>query len=264
MTFGSLGQQILANLLAIFLYGLAIPLLFSWGLTVINRNTKQLLAGHFGINSQVYLGALGIIVHEASHLLMALLFGHKITRFRLLKFAHPENRERDPEAMTLGYVNHRWNSGDTYQTMGNFFIGFAPIVGVSALLFGLTAWLLPQTYGNILAFAQDPSWSALFHAPVSDVATGPFLAHLLLWLILVTNLSVGGFDLSAADLKNSANGLTSYVIVLSFIAVSAGVLEWSLAVWFSQHLLPVFMALLLVVVISGVVNGLVRLVIKKF
>ncbi|GAB6092865.1 hypothetical protein [Furfurilactobacillus curtus] len=254
MTIADFGQQVLISLLTTFFYGLGLPLFFSWVLTIINRNSKQVLASHFGINSQVYLGALGIIIHESSHLLMALLFAHKITGVRLIKFAHPQQAPDDPEALTLGYVNHRWNSGSTYQTMGNFFIGFAPIVGVSVLIFGLTAWLLPTVSANWLAFAVNPQVGTLFHAPVTNIPIGAAMIHILVWLVFVTNLSVGGFDLSSADLRNSSTGLATYTLLLGLIGLSAGLLQWPVATWAQHHLLPIYLALSVVVAISGVVN----------
>ncbi|HAT55854.1 MAG TPA: hypothetical protein DCW31_11575 [Lactobacillus sp.] len=263
MSLSTLGQQILISLLTVLIYGLGLPLLFSWVLTIINRNTKQRLATRFGMNSQVYLGALGIVVHESSHLLMALLFGHKITGVRLIKFAHPENQATDPEALTLGYVNHRWNSGNSYQTMGNFFIGFAPILGVSAAIFGLTAWLWPTLFHNWVAFASNPSISTLFQPANNDGNLLVNSIRWLIWAILVTNLSVGGFDLSSADLRNSGAGLSSYIVLLALVGLSAGVLTASLTTWSRTHLIPFYLALSLVVVLSGVVNLIVKWITKE-
>ncbi|MYV18186.1 hypothetical protein [Furfurilactobacillus milii] len=258
MSFSTLGQQILISLLTVFFYGLALPLLFSWVLTLINRNTKQRLATYYGMNSQVYLGFLGIIVHESSHLIMALLFGHKITGLRLIKFAHPDRQATDPEALTLGYVNHRWNSGNSYQTMGNFFIGFAPIIGVSAVIFGITAWLWPTMFHNWVMFAMHPTLSNLFQPATSDGNLLVNTVRWIIWAILVTNLSVGGFDLSSADLRNSGAGVSSYIVLLGLIGLSAGVLTSSFTEWSRAHLVPVFFALSLVVVLSAVVNVVTR------
>ena len=57
---------------------IGLPGLFAWLLTIINRQTKVNLVNHYGINSQVYCGFLGIIIHELSHLILALIFRHGI------------------------------------------------------------------------------------------------------------------------------------------------------------------------------------------
>ncbi|GKT03630.1 hypothetical protein [Furfurilactobacillus entadae] len=261
MSASTIGQQIIVNLLATYLYALGLPLLFSWALTVINRNTKQLFTNKFGVNAPVYFGALGIILHELSHLIMALIFGHRIESFKLLQraTATPD----DPDNLTLGYVNHRWHSDNSYQVIGNFFIGFAPIVGISLVIFALTAWLLPDVYGNWVTFAQQPSFGALFHAPVTTIAWGPLTLRLLIWMVLVTNISAGGFDLSQADLKNSVTGLSTYILLLGLIGLATGMLSWPIASWFRLHLVPLYLAISFVVVLSILINAMTRLLFKR-
>lgn len=95
---------------------LGIPVLMVIALTYINRSSKQRLAQRLGAKSIVYIGGLGVIVHELSHLLVALLFGHHINSFRLLITDVPDN------GGALGYVNHSWNRKNYYQFLGNALI----------------------------------------------------------------------------------------------------------------------------------------------
>lgn len=79
---------------------------------------------------------LGTPVHEYSHALMAVLFRHKIDQVILFS----------PNINTgeLGHVNHSYNSKSFYQSLGNFFIGLAPLIFGPIILVALLYILIPQ------------------------------------------------------------------------------------------------------------------------
>lgn len=102
--------------------GLTIGVPFFLSFTLINQPSHQAAdCQPFGIGGQIGFGFLGIMIHEASHLLMALVFGHHVDQFRLVRIPTADND-------TLGYVHHTWNNRNLYQNMGNLFIGVAPIL----------------------------------------------------------------------------------------------------------------------------------------
>lgn len=103
------------NLIVVFFSIVIVPSLLTIGLSTINRRNKQLIVNYWGVKSQLWFGGIGVIVHELSHLMMALLFGHKITQVTLLNVPTPENP-------TLGSVRHSWNEQNKYQQLGNFFL----------------------------------------------------------------------------------------------------------------------------------------------
>ena len=82
----------------------------------------------------IYISAwIGTPIHECSHALFCLLFGHKIQKVVLF---NPDKRG------TLGYVTHSYNNRNLWQVMGNFFIGIAPLFGGLLTLYLLTYFLL--------------------------------------------------------------------------------------------------------------------------
>lgn len=230
---------------------LVVPALTVLGLTYLNRNSKQRLAQRFGVRSIIYVGGLGVIVHELSHLLVAILFGHHIDNFRLLI------TDVQGSNGALGYVNHSWNKKNYYQFMGNTLIGTAPIFGCTIVLLLLTRFLVPGIYqwgvqymANLLGLSFSPS-----------IAVGPInWLFIILWVILSINVTIGGFDLSDADLKGTVPAfVTLFVItgVLLFLLVILGK-----ALLIQQCLATLLDWFILIFVLSFIwsllVNGLVR------
>ncbi|RRK10646.1 hypothetical protein D1831_06175 [Lactiplantibacillus garii] len=222
-------KELIMNNLLVLLITLGIPGSFAGLLTIINRRSKANLVNHFGINSQVYCGFLGIILHEISHLILAIIFRHGIQSVQLLKrpHLHPDTDAGDDLAM--GYVNHTWNRHDPYQVIGNLFIGVAPIFGCTAALLGLDWWLAPGLGQAILKLAETPahpdwsgSWAALVSTPI-----GWWQAPLLLFLTIT--IVLGGFDLSPADYQNSTVGLYStfaVIVTITTILTLLGITGW--------------------------------------
>ncbi|ERL42749.1 integral membrane protein [Lactiplantibacillus paraplantarum] len=229
-------ENLIKNNSIVLLIIIGLPGLFTWLLTSVNRQTKANLVNHYGINSQVYCGFLGIIIHELSHLVLALIFRHGIQSVRLLKrpHLHPENETADD--LALGYVNHTWNRHSLYQVIGNLFIGVAPIFGCTAALLGLDWFLAPGLFQAIFKLADtpgQPQWTASWQALTS---TSTSWWQLLLLLILTVTIVIGGFDLSPADYQNSAIGLYStvgIVLVLTTLLTLIGITNWihTLVTW---------------------------------
>lgn len=176
----------------LILLGLVLPLVTSW---LISRNMKSVsgMIGH-----KMVIGWLGIIVHELSHALVALIFGHHIEKISLLQAADING--------TLGYVQHTWNPKSFYQQMGNFFIGLAPIFGVLGSIYGVTLWLWPALLNGQWIIL---SWPAL-----------------LGWIYLVITL-LFGIDLSSSDWAGMRAGLTVYLIALFLVTL---ILYWGMHV----------------------------------
>ncbi|MFT9065902.1 MAG: hypothetical protein ABF411_06175 [Oenococcus kitaharae] len=167
---------------------LILPGLFSWLLSCLSNRLASVITGRLGTNCYLLLASLGIIVHELSHLIMALLFGHHIQHFRLLQL--PKNNQ-------VGFVQHSANPRNPWQTFGNLLIGTAPIFGNGIVIYFLTLYLQP----NLFNFTLNLDW------------------QFFLWLLLTFSLLLG-VGLSSADLHNASQGLW-IALLLIFLAALA-------------------------------------------
>lgn len=230
--------------------GSVLWLLFAWLILVpgvlgtilvrISRANKALVTSMNGLGGMILLGGVGVILHELSHLVMALLFGHHISGVALLRLP----RRHDPNDNVLGYVNHSWNDHNIYQRCGNFFIGVAPVLGCTAAMVVLTRLLAPQVYNYCLQLFL-PTLAPL---PVSDGRGWQFIV----WLVLMINIAVGGFDLSGADLQNSLHGVSALFGILLTLAILLAWLSKPLLVgqWLKSHLLIFDWALLVAILLN--------------
>ncbi|MBU3829970.1 MAG: hypothetical protein H9843_03625 [Candidatus Limosilactobacillus merdavium] len=225
--------QYLTTLKLIGIYLFLIPILLGGSLSLISRHNKQLIVNIWGVKAQLLLGGIGVIIHELSHSLVAVLFGHRITRMRLLHFPNPH----DPNDNSLGSVDHSWNNHSLYQRVGNVFIGIAPIVGNTAVLILITNWLMPGilSWFSLSTTTAAFSWSKFF-----------------IWLILVININIGGFDLSSADLKNSGSGLLTLLTIILIVSffVSLFTTPAVVSVWLRSWLSWVYIALAISLVLD--------------
>ncbi len=203
------------------IFAISIPTFLVLGLTFLNRNTKKILVQKYGFNSQIYLGFFGIMIHEISHFIFALVFFHQIQDFKFIVLPHNVRKDN-----ALGYVKHSWNSNSFWQNIGNLFIGTAPIYGCTAVIYLVIKYLIPEFYQNLLELSQNLKHFSItnFFSIFSGLDfTFSFKGILLgiLALIIILNITIGGFDLSNADLMNSKSAFFVAVFIILSIAVAA-------------------------------------------
>lgn len=200
-----------------FLY----QMLFSVGLIVcfgflisLCRRTFVNMTGQAGCQILLVTGAVGTPVHELSHALMCFIFGHRIEEIKLY-----QPRSTDG---TLGYVNHSFKPKNLYHQIGNFFIGIAPILCGSGVLFLLMLLMAPDAYSMVsLSFEQIPAMSTSladgdtylsFFSLVWSVVTSVFhytnMDSVWWWIFIVLALMISShMELSGADIKGGLLGL---------------------------------------------------------
>ncbi len=197
------GIQILFTLGTILIFGLLIRLCNVW----FYRNM-----GSFGSAACYLTGFIGTPLHECSHALMCIIFGHKITDMKLFQISSSDG--------TLGYVEHSYNRKNLYHRIGNFFIGIAPILVISAVLYFLASYLIPDMlYEVTLAVSLIDFENGIAGVLVQVVnVVVIFFSYYTVsdwWLFVV----LGSFlalhmTLSPADIKNAKGGLVTLLLLL--------------------------------------------------
>lgn len=188
---------------------------------LLARETARL----FGRRLQLYLfGLPGTVVHEGSHVVACLLFGHRVHRVRWF----------DPQATdgSLGSVEHSYDAASAYQRAGTIVIGLAPLLAGAVVLLVASRHLLGVPFGSL--------------ADVAGFADPATLARIGLWrwlLFAYVSLSVGGsMHLSASDLRGAGRGAIVVVAWLTAALLVGAALWWlssfvTPSVW-SQHVAP--------------------------
>lgn len=118
----------------IILIGLILGILRTYSIKNFQRS--------FGNKVVMITGCIGVPIHELSHAIFAILFGHKVTAIKLL--------QKPDVNGVMGYVNHSYNSRSIYQQVGNFFIGIAPIFGGAVSIISLMYFVIPQAYNEFI------------------------------------------------------------------------------------------------------------------
>lgn len=213
-----------------FLLSFLLQLLFTVGVIVIFgfliSLCNRIFYSNFGSWSRgvcYVTGFIGTPVHECSHALFCLIFGHRIEEMKLFQI--------DDGDGTLGYVYHSYNKKNVYHIIGNFFIGIAPILVITALLYLLAIPLAPEMLNGIFTSIGTLDVSQGFLNPLT-----------VLWQVIVSIFSsvvsfkwwifvfIGTFlclhaTLSGADIKSTLGGgaiLIGALLVVDFILALIG------------------------------------------
>ena len=132
-------EEILFNTAEQFVTFVGIVFAVGFCISLLNRVFYGIVGNNRTI---IYItGAIGTPIHELSHALMCVLFGHRITEVKLF--------QPNSDDGTMGYVMHTSNSKNIYQQVGHYFIGVAPIFVSSVLLFLALKHCIPTAYKEI-------------------------------------------------------------------------------------------------------------------
>ena len=218
------------NSLFITLVTTGVFLFFGVVYSFIERSNTKFLLSTFGSKGVLFTGIIGTSVHEIGHLIMCLIFHHKITDFQLFNFKGYKYES------TLGYVSHKYNENSLYERAGNFFIGIGPII--SGTLFMILSFkiLLPEKFqlldiNHFLHYVKNFSidnfillllnlFKILFTSLFSfhNLSNIKFYIFIYLMICVSTHIS-----LSKKDFENSSIGIFSLFIIffiISFICIA--------------------------------------------
>ncbi len=159
-----------------------------------SRSIRQWLISCFGRRGFIYLTMPGVVIHELSHLFFCLIFQHKIVKVNLFS---PQ------EDGTLGMVQHSYDSRNSFQRTGNFFIGTAPVWGGILTMCLVSRLLLPESL-----FSGSPT------VRLAEFSSVTFWRCWQSWLWLYLMLTIGShISLSDADFHSVADGIGFLVLL---------------------------------------------------
>jgi hypothetical protein len=209
------------------------------------------------------VGIIGTPVHEFSHALMCLLFGHRITKVQIYNFKK--------RTKTLGFVEHTYSRRNPYHQMGNFFIGIAPIVVGGLVVTLLVRILAPWMYNGMMSEISDVMTATgtdiLVEIPksIASIFISSFsfsnFSSWRWWLCIALAFSISiHMEISRSDIKGGLKGL-------AVISVMLLVLDLVLALLFEQALSAVTSAfvsaglyLAMFLMIPAIFSGIVILI----
>ncbi len=197
-------------------------------LHLLERTTSRLLIRTFGWRSILFTGWIGTPIHELSHAAMCPLFRHRIDEIKLFQ---PDLREG-----LLGYVKHSYNPRSLWATIGQAFIGLAPLFGGALALYAVTWALVPgaplddltQLRGEAFAdtsgvIDQGLASLRLSGAVLGAVAKPAHMTTWTFWVFVYLVVCIGAHMApSRMDLHGSAKGI---VVLFGLLVTTNIVLE---------------------------------------
>lgn len=204
-------KELLQYFLIQLIYTLGSILFFGFLISACQKAFYRNL-GTMSLTACYVTGFIGTPIHECSHALFCIIFGHKIVDMQLFQIGASDG--------AIGYVEHSYNPKNIYQRIGTFFIGTAPILVISALLYLLAYLLIPELLFGIIGQVESIGDKLgakelfsvviyIFKALWEHIRMGKFWIFLLVGIFLALHMSLSG-----ADIKNAAGGLGILLLVL--------------------------------------------------
>lgn len=257
------------------LVGFVLQILFTVGIVVlfgvlIGLCNRVFYSNYGGYGRAVcYItGVVGTPIHECAHALFCLIFGHKIVDMQLFQINSDDG--------TLGYVNHSYNPRNFYQRIGNFFIGVAPILVISGVLFFLAWLLMPEFIGEISAsFAFGDFVDNFGNVFVSlGAILLAFFSHALSWqwwvFVFVGMMLALHMTLSKADVHGALDGLIFVLALFLVVDIVLGIVSRSTLNAFTNgvmavggYALCIFILALVISLIAVVISFIFRAVRRR-
>lgn len=222
----SIARTVAISTLQQLFFTIGFVVVFGFIVGLMNKAFHRLAGDKFGRIFSIVTGFIGTPIHEMGHALFCLVFRHKILKIRLY--------QPNSDDGTLGYVNHSYNKRNIYQQIGNFFIGFGPILFGSAVLLIFMFWLVPnifEVYRNSADFSKIQIADIFHFSVVNDIfvvmkttTINFFLSsepgNWKWWLFIIPACSIAmHMSLSVPDIKSSWVGFC--FIMLSLLIINA-------------------------------------------
>ena len=249
--------EVLINLGKQLLYSVGIVVIFGFIVSIF-RKIFYKIAGRAGYITLLVTGAVGTPVHELSHAFMCVIFGHKIYEMSLFD---PTNEDG-----TLGYVYHYYNPKNIFQQIGNFFIGIAPLICSSAVLFILMVIFVNDVFLDVndilisvMTFSDFSGELGIFDfiVYVQQIILVIFnpanLSNVWWWVFIVLAIMIcSHMELSGADIKSGFVGFIYLTVLLFIINLVTYYLDPSIPYVITSGLMGVSMPVISYLTLSAV------------
>ena len=211
-------MEILSNFLLQIVFTIGIVVIFGLIIAFARRMFCRII-GPAGPRILLLTGIVGTPIHELSHALMCIIFGHRITEMKLY--------QPNSDDGVLGYVAHTYNPRNIYHQIGNFFIGVAPIIGGSGVLLLLMNFMLPDMFVDVLDqlsllenITTDFGTIAavffdVFLAIIGIVFDFSYAGAFIWWAFIILALMISShMEVSSADIKSGIGGFIYIALLL--------------------------------------------------
>lgn len=193
-------------------------------LGILRTNLIKNLQKSFGSSAVMITAVIGVPIHELSHAIFAILFGHKVNDIKL--FQKPD------ENGVMGYVDHSYNKKNIYQQIGNFFIGIGPILGGAISIIVLMHFMIPKSYNQFIQILIKNIHITTLNKTVLDAiltSYGELIKTIFLpqnlmnpyfYMFLFVSIAISShMSLSYADIKGAYKGLVAIFLSLLLLNI---------------------------------------------
>ena len=213
---------------------IGISAVLAWLMQIVNLRLLKNVIRLIGNRAYIWtIGWIGIPLHELGHAMFCIIFGHRIDSITLL--------DTKAKSGHYGNVRHSYNKKNPWHLLGNLFIGMAPIITGSALIWLLSILLLDVRFhyiswvdvhatltGQLLALPK-----VLFLSIQNGLAILAGIFRGFSWkslLFLYISFAIGtNINMSKMDLQHIPKVLIGIVIlILCFNLATAWIGDFSL------------------------------------
>ena len=233
---------------------------FGFVLNKIQNITQKKYYNSTGWKGILWTAWFGTPIHEFGHFIFAVIFGHNIKDVILFK---PNQLNGN-----LGHVDHSYKKYSLYQRLGNFFIGGAPMIFGSTLLFLMLYFLLPNGKEVFAPLSTDIlNWqqffSGIYHS-ILNLFTIENLNSWSFWLFLYLSFCIAThISPSKQDRKGMWDGLAFIILLLvlaNAVSLALGVNISKYILWLKKYT-SIFTAIFTYVFIISIVHLIVASII---
>ncbi|GAA0732802.1 hypothetical protein [Clostridium oceanicum] len=229
----------------------------------INKNMQRA----FGWNGVLMTAVIGTPVHEIGHMLMCLIFNHRVNKVCLLNTSGKNGY--------LGYVQHSFNRSSIYQRIGNFFIAMGPLFSGLIVLLTSMYFFIPKSFKLFVNYLKNinPETISLEKFLSNSFSIYKYIFNMEniksvnFWIFLFIAISLSAhIALSLVDMKNQIEGLKFIFAVIFMVNIVIYSLNLKIVaylrfvIYYNQIIFALFSITLIFSVLTYLISKILALV----